>query len=318
MPVRTDRPRIFITPAILADLKAKAVPSNDRWQTLVDLVNRPGADWDVGLQNYCVAYAVTGNKLYSDKAWSLMSQSMADGIKQVTGDSGYPCRTYFPSASMVFDLCYPALTPQNRTDLRVDIETCARWVWPETNPLRVGQWAVDNPLNNYWWGFMYTWMAGLALYGDSTQAQSMIDLALTKWKTMAMPALSGVGAGGLLPEGTNYSVASASFMLQQLLAHQTATGEDIIATTPFVMDSVTAMLHLTTPSLTEMAPLGDLGAGPISDTHRRALLPLAGRDQRARFWLDQVVPNRCQQRSNSWCEFLWYPGTPAVPTEGKS
>jgi hypothetical protein len=63
--------------------------------------------------------------------------------------------------------------------------------------------------------------------------------------------------------------------------------------------------------MTEIAPFGDLGAGPINDNHRRAMLLMASRDSRAQVWLDNVTPNRCQQRVNAWLEFLFYPSTPA-------
>jgi hypothetical protein len=325
----------------VADLKARAVPSNDRWNLLIDLVNRPGASWDVGLINYCMAYVITGNAGYVTKAWQLMLQSMAAGNRQVSnpghkptmgpptadnpsyhpptgvheidGDSGYQCRNYFPAACLLYDWCWTGLNAAQRDQLRADIEVCANWVWPDTNPARKGQWAVDNPLNNYWWGFMYTWLAGLAIAGDSGQAPAFYAAGQGRWSGLALPVLQGIGKGGMLPEGTNYSVASVSFMLMQLLAHESATGETL--TTPWHNDFVTAMLHLTVPTMNELQPLGDLGAGPISDTHRKALLLMARRDPRAQVWLDQVSPSRCQQRENAWFEFCF--AAPATPTGEK-
>src|SRR5437764_2334507 len=172
---------------------------------------------------------------------------MKAGLSQVTGDSGYQCRNYFPSACLLYDWCYPALTPDQRNKLRADIEMCADWVWPETNPPRKNDWAIDNPLNNYFAGFLTTWMAGLALFGDSAKAQGYIDNARAKFATRFMPQLdSGPWKGGVSPEGTSYGVDFVRLILLCLEAENTAVGGgQVWLGDPFV----TAVLHLTTPSM---------------------------------------------------------------------
>lgn len=338
MTIRTDRPRLLVTPASLADLKARAVPTNDRWTSLKAICDRTPASWDCGIPNYSLAYLITGDTAYSTRAWQLMVQSMSAGVAQasnpghkptmgpptfalptgiheVDGDSGYQARNFFPAASLLFDWCYPALNATQRAQLRADIEACSDWVFPRTNPSRAGAWGVDNPGNNYHAGFMTTWMAGLALYGDSAKAQGYVDEASRRWSAMVTPYLQGPATGGLWNEGTNYGTASTGFYLYSLLAHQTATGEDLIGTNPWFRDMVAAMLQLTNPPMTEVAPFGDLGAGPVNDNHRRAMLMMASRDPRAQIWLDQVTPDRCLQRVNAYLEYLFYPGTPLVPTK---
>lgn len=307
MMVRPDRPRIWITKDTLPALKAKAVPGNDRWQQVLNAANVAPADWNSGIPCYALAYLVTGKGDYAQRAWDLMAQSMQAGLGQVSTDSFYQCRNYFIAAPLVFDWLHDWMSAAQRDQLQADLEACTASVWPETNPSRKGQWAVDNPNNNYYHGFMLTWLAGLALFGDSFQAQFTIDLTRGKWDSMVVPMFKGVGSGGYMIEGTAYGSASTMEILQYTLAHQSATGEDLIASQPWFTDLVSTMLALTNPPMTELAPYGDLAAGPVGDTQRRVMLMLAGHDPRCKAWLDGCTPNRCTQRLNAWCEFLWYP-----------
>lgn len=308
MPVSTARPRIWITPATLPQLKAKAVATNDRWTPVLAAANVNPADWNSGIVNYSLAYLMTGNNDYAARAWSLMSQSMASGLAQISPDDYYQCRNYFIAAPIVYDWLHDWMSAAQRAQLQADLENCAAAVWPETNPARQAGWAVTNPLNNYYHGFMLTWLAGLSLFGDSPKAQGIIDLARGKWGAAVAPMLSGTGQGGYMIEGTAYGSASAMEVLQYTLAVQSATGEDLIAANPWFTDLVSTMISLTNPPMTEMAPFGDLASGPINDTHRRVMLMMAGHDPRCANWLASATPNRCTQRINAWCEWLWYPG----------
>jgi hypothetical protein len=200
------------------------------------------------------------------------------------------------------------MTLSQRLALANSIETCADWVWPETNPGRVGQWAVDNPGNNYFHGFMLTWMAGLTLSGESAKAQGYIDNARHRWDTVVAPYLQGPASGGLWAEGSNYGTESTGFILYNLIAHQTATGEDLISSNPWFTDAVSAMIQTTNPPMTEMAPFGDIGAGPVNDWHRRVMLEMASHDSRCKPWLDGTTPSKMMQRLNAFLDFMWYPG----------
>ena len=318
MTIRSDRPRLWLTPATLATLKARAAVPTSRWQTLKQWADK-AADWNIGIVNYCLAYQVTGDAGYVAKAWSLMQQSMAAGLGQVTGDSGYQCRNYFVAASILLDWGYSALTPAQRTQLATDIAACADWVWPETNPSRKGAWAIDAPGNNYYHGFMLTWLAGLALFGDSPKAQGYIDNALAKWNTVVLPYLTGTAVGGCFLEGSNYGIGSLRSLLYYLLAHSTATDQNLMSGTPWTMDAIGQLISQTTPTLDQVYPSGDqaLNSGrQVTDYDRTCALieSLVGTTGRIRGWLDSLNPNVCQQPLNAFAEFLWYPEeTPASP-----
>jgi hypothetical protein len=194
--VRAGRPRIWLTPPVLTRLKAQAAADSPRWQTLKRACDKSGPpDWDIGVMDYALAYQVTGNPGYADKAITLMQLWVNGGLGTITGDSGYQVRVVLPAMAVGYDWCYDRLTPAQRAQFQTQMEQWADWVWPETNPARATAWAVDNPGNNYYHGFMMTWLVGLALAGDSPKAIGYIDLARQKWLTAVQPYLNTTGAG---------------------------------------------------------------------------------------------------------------------------
>lgn len=350
MIVFTARPRILIRgQAGIAALQAKALPTNDRWQTLLTLASGP-ASWDVGILAPALCYLLTGDPSFAAKAWDLMTQSMAagtaqvsshlllpmshpliaaeaeahperewinipTGIKEVSGDSGYQARNYFLAASAVLDWCSPVLTVVERQTLVADIEACADWVYPRTNPARVGMWGVEAYGNNYHAGFQYTWLAGLALYGDSAKAQGYVDEGLRRWNSNVLPYLNTTAAGGVLFEGSSYSTDYLGMTLLQLLAHSTATDQDLLTSQlnpGWCHDAIYAMIHQTAPSLAEIIPDGDQtksSSGALSDSHRIPMLVAWENNANldALGWLNATKPSRCQQRLNAAIEFLLGP-----------
>jgi hypothetical protein len=241
---------------------------------------------------------------------------MASGIGQVTGDSGYQARNLFPAASVVLDWCYPALTAAQRTALVASIEMCADWIYPRTNPSRVGQWGVEQYGNNYHAGFQYTWTAGLALYGDSAKAQGYIDEGLRRWNSDVLPYLNTTAAGGALLEGTSYSVDYLGMTMLQLLAHSTATDTDLLTpqlATGWCSDAIRWLAHMTAPTMDRLAPIGDQtknSGGALQDAARLPMLIAASKGNLdAKAWLDNTIPPISQQRLNAWIETLLYPET---------
>jgi hypothetical protein len=302
-------PRLWMTPAILATLKARAAKGTSRWLELKALVDRPGQDWDIGLFSYSLAYLVTGDAGYAVKAWALLTESMAAGLGQISRDSYYDCRSYFPAAATVYDWLYTWMTPVQRLQLQKDLEACAMAVWPETNPARANDWAIDNSGNNYFYGFLTSWLAGLTLYPDGMKAQDIIDLNLSKWTQLVAPYLAGPAAGGAMYEGTSYSTDSLSLMMFSTYAHATATGT--LYGGAWQNQALQMLAHQTTPEMDALTPWGDQtkdqGGGLVDAGRLPFLLGAAQGVPWCRTWLDAAVPNRMQQRRNSWAEFMWYP-----------
>src|SRR5438552_3483258 len=71
--VREGHPRIWLTPALLTNLRAQAASNSPRWQSLKRVCDRyPTPDWSAGIMNYALVYQVTGDPTYADKAIALM------------------------------------------------------------------------------------------------------------------------------------------------------------------------------------------------------------------------------------------------------
>jgi hypothetical protein len=147
------------------------------------------------------------------------------------------------------------------------------------------------------------------LSGDSASAPGILDLALSKWNREVLPYLSGPARGGCMYEGTSYSVDSLSLMLMNLWAHATATGEKLAPV--WVQDALIMLAHLTLPAMDALVPYGDQTkstTGALQDAGRLPFLLGAAMGRPwAKSWLDNAVPNRMQQRTNQWAEFLYYP-----------
>lgn len=315
--VSAAHPRIWLTPSTLTQLRAQAAANSPRWVALKNAVDSSSTpDWGVGIMNYALAYQVSGDPTYADKAIALMQISVNDGLNAITPDSGYQCRNLLPGMAVGYDWCYNRLTPAQRSQFQAQMEQWAEWVWPETNSSRSSAWGVDNPGNNYFHGFMFTWMVGLALAGDSPKATSYIDLALQKWSSMVTPYLATTGAGGYLLEGTNYGTSSTRYMFWYLAAHTTATGQNLLSAPGFswARDAVIARLYLTGPMMDRLYPGGDQAresSAALSDYDRTPMLVAqASMDPTtagyAKWWLDHTNPNQNLWKFTQWEEFLWY------------
>jgi hypothetical protein len=134
-------------------------------------------------------------------------------------------------------------------------------VWPETNPARVGGWAVTDVRNNYYWGFMTTGPAALAAAGDDTgrgtisgsdRATYHQQLAVSHWTNAALPYFNADGAGGAGSEGTGYDISGR--IAQFADAFQTA-GQAV--STPWLAQTLQWHLQYTMPDYQHFAPLGD-------------------------------------------------------------
>src|SRR5579871_3841374 len=87
--VRTDRPRIWLTPAIVANLRARAAAGSPRWLALKHACDASATpSWDVGVISYALAYQVSGDPAEADKAIALMLKYANAGVSAISGDDG--------------------------------------------------------------------------------------------------------------------------------------------------------------------------------------------------------------------------------------
>jgi hypothetical protein len=309
--ILSNRPRIWMNGATLATLKARAAAGTRRWNDLLAAAARP-VDWDIGVLDYALCYLVTGDTGYVPKAMALINMWINGGTGAVSPDSGYQCRAYFPPMAAAYDWLYPALTAADRQRMADHMCLCFDWVWPETNPSRANDWAIDNPGNNYFHGFLSSWMVPVALGEGHAATPSMLALSQKKWEDAVLPYLGSTAAGGYMIEGTSYGVDSWRLMTFYRLALATGTDAGTAALPPTLREAMRLLAHMTTPDWSRLYPAGDQtksSQGWVGDPCRSVFLVQAGAlfDPQAQFWCDNAGAKGMQQRANLWEEFLWYP-----------
>src|SRR5207249_21264 len=132
--------RIWLTTDTLTRLKALAATGSPGWLAFksdCDSFLTSTSGYDTSVQNYALAYQVTGDTRYADKVISIMQIFVDRGMDAITGDAYYYTRSVLPAMAIGYDWCYDRLSPAQRAAFRAQMEQWADAVWPETNPARV-------------------------------------------------------------------------------------------------------------------------------------------------------------------------------------
>ncbi len=325
--VKASHPRIWLTPERLARLKTYQQQNTARWQkvkTLADSASASSNNEDT-LMAVGLAYQVTGNATYGTKCASILSNITVNSNTIFAAEhNGYYYRSIIPGVAAGYDWCYSALSAAQKSQGAKWMMDRADAVWPETTPSRSGGWAVRDPGNNYYWGFMMTWPAALAAYGDDptsggtvsspNRPQYHLNLALSKWRKEVRPVMDGEGEGGVFIEGTNYD--SSHQMAIALDAHKTATGQDLINEPgfTFLKDSLWWRIYSTAPNNSEGYNYGDQSRYPqayIWSLDRFRALPVmdnitdTSQRQYLQGWLADIKGSTSDKYHDTW-EFLYY------------
>ncbi|MEO6564805.1 MAG: hypothetical protein ABIO63_02115 [Casimicrobiaceae bacterium] len=250
-------PRVWMNPARVTKLRAQVTANTVRWQRVKSAADGQLARSDATssdldkLPDLCLAYLGTSDARYAARAGVILTWYAVEA-SDLKGDSGYGYRFNLPLVTMGLDWCFDGLTVAQRQQTATWLMNRADWVWPETNPTRVGGWAVTDATNNYWWGFMMTGPAALAAEGVDGRAPAHIALATQKWSTQAQAFFAGEGVGGASAEGTNYE----SFWRIGSFADAFQTA-GIAMPAPWLQDALRWKLHSTMPGGQFKAALGD-------------------------------------------------------------
>src|SRR5579883_1617728 len=168
--ITTPHPRLWITPARLNRMKTDAAANTSRWQAVLSVANAASSDLTNpdDIVPLALVYQVTGNTAYAQKA---IADTLANAVSSntLTDDSNYNYRTVIPDVSAGLDWCYDKMTTAQHQQVATWLMDRADQIWPETNPAQVGAWAVDDPADNYYYGYLMSWPAALAAYGDDTK-----------------------------------------------------------------------------------------------------------------------------------------------------
>ena len=102
--IPSGHPRVYLTPAKLAALRARALPSNPRWTQLLSQADDPSGD----MQAKALVSQVTGQAIYCNQAVALALSQAADPSDWATkaGD-----------IALVYDWCYAQLSSSQRNSL---------------------------------------------------------------------------------------------------------------------------------------------------------------------------------------------------------
>jgi hypothetical protein len=255
--IRHDRPRIFTTPELLARVRAWASASDPAYLTLKNWCDNYSGTTHHYAANFALMHLCSTNPKYGKKAIEIALKRAAAPASEWTSPRGMYLPEYIIPVALVYDWCHDVLTAWQKVTLRDALDKWANWAWPETNPERKGQWAVDNPGSNMFHAYLSSWVAGLALHSPfSESGQDHMENARTRFLDVVHPYLATVGRGGYWLEGTGYGGLSSRYLFWYLAAHLSATGEDLLNTTPFCAEYVRMLAHNTTPDGKRLVPWG--------------------------------------------------------------
>ncbi|HEX6739432.1 MAG TPA: hypothetical protein VF310_14235, partial [Vicinamibacteria bacterium] len=159
-------PRVWMTPARLARLRADAGASTSRWVRVRQHADTALAQAPPDVESLLalgLAYQVTGNAAYCRKAAEGMMPITAS-VDIIRGDSFFNVKIYVPRVAAAFDWCHEQLTPAEKARFAGWLMDAAHRTWNRLPGDSV--WGLDDPSNNYFHGFLTTWLAAVAAHGD--------------------------------------------------------------------------------------------------------------------------------------------------------
>ncbi|MBB5203633.1 hypothetical protein HNQ51_000926 [Inhella inkyongensis] len=255
---------------------------------------------------------------------------------QVAGDSYLEVDAWVGNVARVYDWCFEALTPAQRSRWLAYAHQAVWNVWlAPASPaggvaaqwggreMRWSGWGRDNPANNYYFHFLNAAvLLGLASQGEHPQAPVWLDLVRhQKLAGELWPLYARELQGGGSLEGTGYGTALRT-LWGVYEVWERSTGERIAHLSPHARDSMAHLLHSITPSLDRLAPTGDHArdaTAALFDYHRDYLLQLAAlfpQDRLSPVALDHLrrssVP-RMRHSFNDVQELLYAPPPTAAP-----
>ncbi|MBK8940905.1 MAG: hypothetical protein IPM79_25630 [Polyangiaceae bacterium] len=289
-----EHPRIYLNDAERARLStALAAPTAaaDRYKAYVDAALEGNTPYDFQGWHAALVYALTGDDAYADLAIAHVDAMVAEdealvaagSSPLVAADSYLEVGPRVGDMAMVFDWCFDRVTDEQRTRWIAWGNQAVFNVWHHEEASWSGQpmpwsgWAVDDPVNNYYFSFLRaTMLLGLATYAENPEAPLHLDFfRQTKIDGQLLEVYAALGGGGSR-EGTGYGVAMAN-LFRIYDVWEKSTGEDLAGLTDHARGSIAHMLHSMAPTLDRIAPIGDHArdsTAALFDYHRDYLLVL--------------------------------------------
>ncbi len=335
-------PRVWITPARVAQLAQRAAANDPAWITLRNACEQwaampvrwpdesPATGYIHGGYQYfdymrpvvelALGYQVTKDfepqraVRYATKAREILIK-MSDPVRhgRESTDSGWSIRAYVPALALGYDWLYETLSDSDRAQIYTEIN---RWTeWFDTSGL-----GRDFPNGNYFAGYYAAKALGaLATEGENPKADAMWNDWLNRIHYgMVQPYHAQWLSGGGAPDGWNYGKLETINMLRPAAAAFTAKGLDLVSgTRPFTWANGHAhwVAHFTQPDMKSMSDRGFLypssnpsGVSAAWATQYTGLMRMVNASNTPlmqQYLLDlRAQPGR--ENAEPWVEFLFF------------
>ncbi|TFZ02517.1 hypothetical protein EZ313_14750 [Ramlibacter henchirensis] len=226
-------------------------PTNDEnWQVIYPYLKsqaRLTQGYDYGLEawHFALAHVVTREEEFADRAIHFADRMVANLTSDPIDPSSDspPCVARYPAdlpptdfanpgrclsagqylyahyyvknVALVYDWLHDRLTPEQKESYRAYMRAAVDRIW---NNRVDGGWALDDPANNYHYGYLAaTMLQVLATWGeDEASVRNWNFIMRDKWPHI-VGYLNGDGRGGYWHEGTHYGRKSKLDLVEVLL-----------------------------------------------------------------------------------------------------
>lgn len=332
----SDHPRIWLTPERLARLRQDAANETDKFLRLRDNVANEGGLPVVNVINNLLMYQVWHDhpeQAKRDIAVQRAARAMeiTDSYIQQRYSDRNKAAFYMMCVALVYDWLYDYPPFQSKKQSYID------WYTLTTDPtqwLGRSQFSIafetedtsydvnkDQSWHNYHLlGQLTLYIIGAATYGDNSEAQNWIDLALS-WYNNTREGLTFNGSGGGSPEDDHYWSESINYLGKFLHAVKSASGADLSREFSHYKDRLSYSRFVSWPRATDYygEPAwnyvyhGDANTHINSVNHRQRmakwmLIDLFPEEEEAKYlqsFLTQSPVTRTYNRKFSGEEFLW-------------
>lgn len=207
-----------------------------------------GTDWQVMLETLSIAYAVSGNSAYARKATELIdyiaSLGAAGMLAPAAVDSGFPSRTVIYGLAIGYDWLRDQLTRKQKTAV---VQAINLWFdWYRRAAFENGGPAYGNYFGAHLLGYG---LAGLATEAENPRGPEIVAHVADLFRSQVRPAFATGGfAGGYPVEGYAYGANHFQRLLSYMLAVETATGTDAVASSGYPQKIARGLLYNLKPN----------------------------------------------------------------------
>jgi hypothetical protein len=291
-----------------------------------------------------IMYRITGNPAYINDAIervdAFVNQADIDAhtpqdpanpnehLPHLAKDRFYYLPFFMEPLALTYDAGYDQLTNEQRTKWAAFAEEALENLWNRSPaeqswfgvPFPGSQtgWAVCDPGNNYYFGFLQ----GTMLWALSSQNTTWINFLQTQKFPPLIDYFTQFPGGGTR-EGTGYGTALKNLFLNYVY-WEDSTNENLATITAHTRETIDYWVHATVPTLDRYAPIGDLSRQSIPDlydyqrnlVHEAVVLsPGTAQARRGTWWLQHISVDAVSASFNLYGDLLPLPDRPSAPTD---